>query len=136
MARRSTSYAALSHRRQPRARRAVFVLLCLWVLAGPSRRLAAHPQLTGGSGGAAQASAQIQQLEPGQTVARELAGGELHSFRIALAIDHYLTVIIEQHGVDVTAAYWSALTVRITTNQTTRGRQGSETVSRHCPGRW
>jgi hypothetical protein len=38
---------------------------------------------------------------PGQSVERELAGGQKHSYQIALAEGQYLSVVVEQRGIDV-----------------------------------
>jgi CHAT domain-containing protein/tetratricopeptide (TPR) repeat protein len=45
--------------------------------------------------------ADIRELKQGQPDERELAGGEAHSYRIALASGQYLKVVVEQKGIDV-----------------------------------
>src|SRR5262245_44876839 len=42
-------------------------------------------------------------LEPGNAIKRELAGAGSHTYRIRLAADQFLKVIIEQNGIDVVA---------------------------------
>lgn len=45
--------------------------------------------------------AEIRELKQGQVIERELAGGEAHAYRIALAAGQYLKVVAEQKGIDV-----------------------------------
>jgi CHAT domain-containing protein/Tfp pilus assembly protein PilF len=42
-------------------------------------------------------------LEPGNAIKRELAGAGSHTYRIRLAADQFLKVVIEQDGIDVVA---------------------------------
>jgi tetratricopeptide (TPR) repeat protein len=42
-------------------------------------------------------------LEPGQTIKRELAGADSHTYRIRLSAGQYLKVIVEQQGIGVVA---------------------------------
>jgi CHAT domain-containing protein/Tfp pilus assembly protein PilF len=46
---------------------------------------------------------QSQQLEPGKQIERALAGGESHSYQMALAAGQYAKLIIHQRGIDVVA---------------------------------
>ncbi len=50
---------------------------------------------------AAQSDRDIQLLERDKPVERELAGGQSHSYRIALTAGQYLRVIVDQRGIDV-----------------------------------
>jgi len=43
-------------------------------------------------------------LEPGKPIERELAGGEIHAYQIALSADQYLEVVVEQRGIGVKVA--------------------------------
>jgi CHAT domain-containing protein/Tfp pilus assembly protein PilF len=45
----------------------------------------------------------IRPLEPGQSVKRELTGGQRHIYQIKLRADQFLKVIVEQQGIDVVA---------------------------------
>jgi CHAT domain-containing protein/Tfp pilus assembly protein PilF len=57
----------------------------------------------GGPSAASQATEQeITLLEPGKPTQREIAGGQKHSYRIALTQGEHASVIVEQRGVDVT----------------------------------
>ena len=40
-------------------------------------------------------------LEPGKPVERELAGGQSHSYRIAVTAGQYLSVVVDQRGINV-----------------------------------
>ena len=80
-------------------------------------------------GASSLAAAQAQTLEPGQSITRDLTGGELHSYGIALAVDQYLRVIVEQRGVDVTVTLVGADGTNHAEANTARGREGTETVN-------
>src|SRR5215510_6573260 len=43
----------------------------------------------------------IQTLEPGKPIRRELAGGQQHSYQIRLSAGQFLKATIEQQGIDV-----------------------------------
>ncbi|HMB27797.1 MAG TPA: tetratricopeptide repeat protein, partial [Blastocatellia bacterium] len=45
----------------------------------------------------------VRPLEPGQSVKRELTGGQRHIYQIKLRADQFLKVIVEQQGIDVVA---------------------------------
>ncbi|HKC84681.1 MAG TPA: hypothetical protein VKG02_01830, partial [Blastocatellia bacterium] len=45
----------------------------------------------------------IRPLEPGQSIKRELTGGQRHIYQIKLRADQFLKVIVEQQGIDVVA---------------------------------
>ena len=45
--------------------------------------------------------AEIRELKQGQVIERELAGGEAHTYRIALVSGQYMKAVVEQRGVDV-----------------------------------
>jgi tRNA G37 N-methylase TrmD len=40
-------------------------------------------------------------LEPGQSIKRELAAGQGHTYQIELSVDQFLKVAVEQQGIDV-----------------------------------
>src|SRR5262249_28472981 len=48
------------------------------------------------------AEQEITLLEPGKPLQREIAGGQKHSYQIALGQGEHASVIVEQRGVDVT----------------------------------
>src|SRR5262245_58796874 len=52
-------------------------------------------------GGKADGQKEARLLEPGQTIKRELAGADSHTYRIRLSAGQFLKVMVEQQGVDV-----------------------------------
>jgi tetratricopeptide (TPR) repeat protein len=44
---------------------------------------------------------EIQALEPGKPIGRELAGGQQHTYQVTLIAHLFLKVVVEQHGIDV-----------------------------------
>lgn len=75
------------------------------------------------------AGAQDLTLEPGPSVARELATGETHRYRIPLAADQYLSVLVEQRGIDITATLIGPDDVKRTDANNAKGTQGVETLT-------
>ena len=49
----------------------------------------------------AQATQEVTSLEMGKVIARELSGGQEHSYQLALAEGQYASLTIEQRGIDV-----------------------------------
>jgi CHAT domain-containing protein/Tfp pilus assembly protein PilF len=49
----------------------------------------------------AQGTRQTQQLEPGNPIERELAGGQSHSYQMTLAAGQYINLMVDQRGIDV-----------------------------------
>ena len=50
---------------------------------------------------AAQNKLEVQTLEPGKPIEREMAGGQSHNYQITLSAGQYLKVIVDQRGIDV-----------------------------------
>jgi CHAT domain-containing protein/uncharacterized protein HemY len=48
-----------------------------------------------------QAQGDLQQLEAGKAVEREIAGGESHAYRIRLEVGQFLRLVVAQKGIDV-----------------------------------
>jgi CHAT domain-containing protein len=48
-----------------------------------------------------QQARQLEQLEPGKPIERELAGGQSHSYRVTLDAGQYLRLLVDQRGIDV-----------------------------------
>jgi CHAT domain-containing protein/Tfp pilus assembly protein PilF len=51
---------------------------------------------------------EITPLEIGKTIRRDLAGGEKHRYQVALTAGQYLSINIEQRGIDVVARWFGA----------------------------
>src|SRR6266849_574199 len=49
----------------------------------------------------AQSLPEVRRLEPGKPIDRELAGGQSHSYEIALAEGQYVKIVVEPRGIDV-----------------------------------
>src|SRR5262245_56063571 len=60
-------------------------------------------QSPSGSGSKADDEKESRLLEPGKAIKRELSGAGSHTYRIRLAADQFLKVVIEQDGIDVVA---------------------------------
>src|SRR5262249_29229078 len=52
-------------------------------------------------GARAQTGNDLQGLEPGKPIERELAGGQTHSYQFTLASGQYIHLIVDQRGIDV-----------------------------------
>ncbi len=51
--------------------------------------------------GLAQTTPDIRQLEQGKPIERELSGGAVHAYSIQLTEGQFLSVIVDQRGIDV-----------------------------------
>src|SRR5262249_22950544 len=58
-------------------------------------------QSASASQSAPQKDSRIRRLEPGQSIEREIAGGESHAYQLTLASGQYARVIVDQRGIDV-----------------------------------
>jgi CHAT domain-containing protein/Tfp pilus assembly protein PilF len=110
------------------------MLLCLSVLAGPpagrdARALTAHARVNARSHGAIQEGPQARPLEPGQSVARDMKGGESHSYRVTLGADQFLSTVVEQRGVDVTATLVGPDGTKQAEADSAKGVRGAETLT-------
>jgi len=77
----------------------------------------------------AQTPPEIRELEQGKPIERELAGGEVHAYSIKLTVGQFLSVIVDQRGIDVTVALYEPDGEIITGVDSPSGAQGAETVS-------
>src|SRR5262245_40135578 len=71
----------------------------------------------------------IQALEPGKPIRRELAGGQEHTYRIRLDANQFLKVVVEQKGIDVVAQVSGPDGKQILEFDSEGGLQGREEVS-------
>ena len=65
-------------------------------------------------------------LEVGKPIERELAGGQAHSYGIALAAGQYLHVIVDQRGIDVVLTLYSLDGKKLAEIDSPNGPQGPE----------
>jgi CHAT domain-containing protein/tetratricopeptide (TPR) repeat protein len=76
--------------------------------AAASPRPEAPPaQAPASEGGAAASAQESVSLDPGKPVERELSGGQLHSYKIAMTSGQYLQVIVSPQGLEVLVALFS-----------------------------
>jgi CHAT domain-containing protein/tetratricopeptide (TPR) repeat protein len=75
------------------------------------------------------ARAQDRALESGAPVADELATGDTHSYRIPLLADQYVSLRIEQRGVDVAATLIGPDAIKRTDANFVKGTRGAESIS-------
>src|SRR5215510_114688 len=71
---------------------------------------------------------QVQRLELGKPVERELAGGQSHSYQLSLDAGQYVKLVIEQRGIDVMAQLSGPDGKLITEFNSESRNQGQETV--------
>jgi len=81
------------------------------------------------SSAAIQAEEDIRALKPGEPLERELAGGEVHFYEVALDSGQYLHVVVEQKGVDVVVRLFGPDDEQLTEVDSPTGAQGPEPVS-------
>ena len=78
---------------------------------------------------AAQSNQDMPVLELGKPIERELAGDAAHSYRIVLATNQFLHLVVEQKGIDVVVALFAPDGKKIAEVDSPNGRQGPEPVS-------
>jgi CHAT domain-containing protein len=71
---------------------------------------------------------EITALEPGKPVERELAGAQVHAYRIALAEGQYANVLVEQRGIDVVVQFLDASGKLLAEFDSESRKQGKEQV--------
>jgi CHAT domain-containing protein len=77
----------------------------------------------------AQETQEARTLEPGKPLERELAGGQSHTYRLTLAADQYLQLVVEQRGVDVVVVVVGPDDRKLAEVDSPNGTQGPEPVS-------
>src|SRR5262249_25746577 len=82
------------------------------------------PQETG-----AQKAQEVEALEPGMPIERELSAGETHAYQITLAEGDFLNVLVEQRGIDVSVMVFGPDGKQISEIDSEPRKQGEETVS-------
>jgi CHAT domain-containing protein/tetratricopeptide (TPR) repeat protein len=77
----------------------------------------------------AQKPQEVEMLEQGKPIERELAAGETHTYQIGLVEDDYLMVIVEQRGIDVAVRVLGPDGKQISEIDSEIRKQGEERVS-------
>src|SRR6185436_10378199 len=80
-------------------------------------------------GGAGVQVGDVPPLELGKPIVRELAGGEAHSYRLALAAGQFCHVVVDQRGIDVVAALYGADGDKIVEIDSPNSANGPEAIS-------
>jgi CHAT domain-containing protein/Tfp pilus assembly protein PilF len=78
---------------------------------------------------AARQEADARPLEPGRPVIRELAGGESHSYRIALAAGQFVSVVFDQRGINLVISLYGSDGRKIADADSPNGAHGPEVAS-------
>ncbi len=71
----------------------------------------------------------VRRLEEGKPTERELKGGEVHTYEIALAAGQYLKTVIEQKGIDVVVTLFAPDGKQVIQVDSPNGTQGAEPIS-------
>ena len=71
---------------------------------------------------------ETQQLQPGKTAERELAGGQAHYYQITLASGDYLQVAVSQRGINVVISLWDPDGKKLAETNDPYGGRGVERV--------
>lgn len=74
----------------------------------------------------ARVQAEAQGLAPGQTVAREMTGGASHVYTLALEANQFLSLVVEQRGVDVVVTLFDPQGVKVEEVDSPNGNAGPE----------
>jgi CHAT domain-containing protein/Tfp pilus assembly protein PilF len=76
-----------------------------------------------------QKTQEVEALEQGKPIERELAAGQSHAYQITLAEGDYLSVVVEQRGIDVAVKVVGSDGKQILGSDTEPRMQGEESVS-------
>ncbi len=71
----------------------------------------------------------VQVLELGRPIERELAGGQVHSYRITLAAGQFLDAVVEQKGIDVVLTLFDPEDKKLIEVDSPNGTTGPEPVT-------
>jgi len=77
----------------------------------------------------AQKKPDIREFEPGKSIERELAGGDVHAYSINVTAGKFLGVIVDQRGIDVILALFAPDGKQLTEVDSPNGTQGPEPIS-------
>jgi len=77
----------------------------------------------------AQKKPDIREFEPGKPIERELAGGDVHAYSINLTAGQFLSVTVDQRGIDVVVALFGPDGKQLIEVDSPNGTKGPEPVS-------
>jgi len=77
----------------------------------------------------AQNPPEIGELEQGKPIERELAGGEVHAYSIQLTAGQFLSVVVDQRGIDVVVSLFGPDGKQLIEVDSPSGAKGPEPVS-------
>jgi tetratricopeptide (TPR) repeat protein len=107
----------------------VLAILPLYGLALPARLRRSFAEATEATNGEKQGEQDLRLLDPGKPVEREMAGAEVHSYRIELAQGQYLRLVVNQRGIDVVVTLFAPDGQRLVEVDSPNGAQGPERLS-------
>jgi len=107
----------------------ISALFAILLLLSPVQMPAQSTQKSNNANSTAQNPQDIPLLEPGKPIERELKGGEVHSYKIALSAGQYLKTIVEQRGIDVVVRLFAPDGKQIIEVDSPNGTQGAEPIS-------
>jgi CHAT domain-containing protein/tetratricopeptide (TPR) repeat protein len=115
------------------ARRATVSFACLLFLVGllpavGGRAFAQTPQKSAGLVRPTQGSEDVRSLEEGKPIEREMLGGQSHSYQLNVVSGHYLSLMIEQKGIDVVVKLFAPDGKLLIEVDSPNGTQGPEPV--------
>src|SRR5437868_640256 len=98
-------------------------LLCLWLFITPQiiAEAVTSTDVKDDSGG--------YSLKVGETVEREISGGESHSYFIPLTSGQYLHLTVDQRGIDLIITLFNANGNKVIEVDSPNGEQGPEILS-------
>ena len=111
--------------------RAVAWILCLSFSCGLMTQKGFLPlaRAHADSEGSVQGKVAVRPLEPGTSIEGELKGGNSHSYQITLAADQYLSVVVEQRGINLVVAVLGPDSKELLEADTAKSKQGSELLT-------
>ena len=100
-------YAVLSRLTERRCALLIVIALLIQAqLAACGAHALTSDQIVPGSGGTPQAGAEVVDLKQGNPIARNLAGGQAHSYWVTLSAGQHVRVVAVQRGIDVVVTFF------------------------------
>jgi tetratricopeptide (TPR) repeat protein len=77
----------------------------------------------------AQSEKDVRTLEVGKSIERELAGGQVHYFKVKVEVGQYLHLVVDQRGIDVVVALYFPEYKKLIEVDSPKGANGPEPIS-------